>query len=140
MFLSTKSLNVIIKIFVLSYLVPIIAYLITTPLDINKEELLIIALLYTLEVCVYFFGVFVIVHSSLHIHILLRIAGLQSAGLRLQELEKIFSEDIILRKRIDQLVELGEITIVKNYYKRVNKVSFLKFRDKLTLIIEKLFP
>lgn len=95
--------------------------------------------LLTLVIVCYLLGVFVIVDSSIHVRILLLIAGRQN-GLTKQELLARYNSKIIVDRRLARLLDAGELRGQHGTYRLVKRMSLLLVRERVSRIVEWLFP
>lgn len=93
----------------------------------------------SLVVMCYVLGVLVIVDSSIHVRILLLIAEREN-GLLKKELLVRYNRETIITRRLARLVNTGELHHRRGRYRLANKRSPLLVRERVSRIIEWLFP
>lgn len=97
-----------------------------------------VILLTLIAVC-YVLGVFVIVDSSLHVRILLLIAEREN-GLTKKELLAQYNRNVIVGRRLARLMDAGEVRYLRGTYQLAKRMSLLLVRERVSRIIEWLFP
>lgn len=145
---KNKSVYQIYRIFVKSWALGLVlgyfflTYLISDSLSIG--QILLIALLYavlaTLLVAVYIFGIFLMVYASMYLEMLYKVAGFGQKGAAAQKLCKSFNKNSIIKKRLQRLIDCGELTYSSGKYRLTKSRSPLLVREKIGIIITKLFP
>lgn len=100
---------------------------------------LIAVFLYCLLVSVYIFAVYLNIDSSLHVRIFREMAKRASRGLTYSELLHSYNKQIILQKRLEWLLNSGEIGIRSSIYFPRRRFSLLILREKFLLILGKLY-
>lgn len=135
-FLVSWILGLMIGYFLLTYLI--------SRFSLSIGQLLLIALLYavsaTLLIAVYIFGIFLMVYASIYLEILIKAAGFGQKGAFVQELGKLFNKNSIIKKRLQRLVDCGELTLSDGKYRLTQSRSPLLVREKIGIIITRLFP
>lgn len=88
---------------------------------------------------VYVFAIYLNLDSSLHVRILKEIAKTEVKGLTYKQLLNRYNKKIILEKRLVRLVNAGEIERVGNTFLLHRRFSFLEAREKIIVLLTKLY-
>lgn len=111
---------------------------------LSGQVLLLITIAYmaisTLLTAVYIFGIFLMVYASLHLEILYKVAGFGQKGAAISKIFGLYNKNFIVTRRLQRLVESGELTFSGGKYRLTKSRSPLLIREKISIIITKLFP
>jgi len=97
-------------------------------------------LVYGTLIVLYVFGVFVIIESSITFRILYEFARLGTKGGRQQDFVERYNKNIIVSRRLDRLVVIGQILEQHEMYWLRQKKSVFTFRNILVKFNNFVFP
>lgn len=84
-------------------------------------------------------GLFGPVTTSLRIQLLIEIQKKGKTGISYLQLLKKYNRDIIVRKRLDRLVSIGEIQKNGNVYQYKEKISYFRLHTFVLVLLNRLF-
>lgn len=97
-------------------------------------------LLYSLFAASYILGMYLNIHSSLHVRILQEVAKAGPKGLTYVQLLERYNKEVILQKRISWLTNSGEIERRGDIFRPCRRrFSSLLIREKIILLLSKLY-
>lgn len=105
----------------------------------NPELSIISVVLFTLMSLCYFFVVFMIIYSSVHLQLVEVIQNSELKGFDRVQQRKFF-KNMIVQKRLQQLQSMGLIIRTKGGLSYIGKSKIINVREGIGTFIEKLFP
>jgi hypothetical protein len=96
-------------------------------------------LIFSMLVVSYVNAVFGITMTSLRIQILTEIMGYGKAGISGKTIARIYSKEVIIRKRLDRLMASGDLQFTGGYYRPKSHMSFFIIHTYFLTVINRLY-
>jgi hypothetical protein len=108
-------------------------------LHVDIFSIILSWILFSQAIAVYILWIFGSVESSLRLHLLHAIAKAGGQGISIQKLQRLYTNEQMMEKRLHRFLASGEIREIQGRYHWSKKISYFVLNDYLHLLFIKMY-